>query len=405
MQSEVSADAHTNGDPVSAGLVATKPPTEETRKDNSEKFSSSAPKKEGDAYAKLLEAIQDCRDEFLRSLTTQPRSNWLWRKLSNASHPELLQVYGIIYNHLGEAQRLLMLRAADPTRDVEGVEQHLRVLLGKCHVHATNVHAAWALAGSLERTLMLLGDDNYVITRLVCEREREQKKLPGSWSEYLAVEALDDLLEKYKPRDDTGQRARAVESLVFLYEKRSGYMRTLRAGEEMKADYLNRLTYVLALLLFLLLEAMYIAAHEGRVTFRFGFDFADKHIHHAIVAAMTGAIGSTLSGFYKLRDATGGVAALRAFRSAMWAQPFVGATVGVLLMLLITSGILAVGSTGPSPNLSWLPLAVYCFVAGFSEPFFLGVVQRVAGAADKKTQGAAEGGTEGAAVRKDEVKK
>lgn len=54
-----------------------------------------------------------------------------------------------------------------------------------------------------------------------------------------------------------------------------------------------------------------------------------------------------------------------------------GPPVGVPPMLLITGGILAVGRTDVSPNLRWPPLAVYCFIAGFSEPFFLGVVRRV----------------------------
>lgn len=354
--------------------------------------------KAGGIDAKLLEAIQERQEEILRDLTRQSRmKKWLpWA--SRSSHPELLQVYGIIHGHLCEAQRLLAERAVDAPGRFDHVAQQLRALLdrGRARGRAADIHAAWALAGSLERINLMLGDDNYIATRLEGEREREQKKRPGSWSEYLAVETLDDLLTKFKGEAVAGLRARAVECLALLYARRIDYMRTLRAGEEMKADYLNRLTLLLALLLFLLLEAIYVAAHNGAVTFRFNLDLADERIHGALVAAMTGAVGSTLSGFYKLRDETGTIVALRAFRSAMWAQPFVGATVGVLLMLLIKSGVIAI-MPGVGADAKWLSLAVFCFIAGFSEPFFLGVVQRVAGAADKKAQGAAEGGAAGAA--------
>ncbi len=97
----------------------------------------------------------------------------------------------------------------------------------------------------------------------------------------------------------------------------------------------------------------------------------------------TGALGSTLSGFYRLRDEEGSITALRSFRSAMWAQPFVGAVIRVLLWLLVKSGGVAFGVTngGMADNILWANLSIYCFLAGFSEPFFLGVVQRVAGAA------------------------
>jgi hypothetical protein len=424
MTDEIATKAPGNGDAAKAGSAETKPPTGEALQDNFEKFSAAVTGKAGAMDAKLLEAIQDRLDEFLGSLTRLSRPKRWWQKASGESDPELLQVCAIIYNHLGEAQRLLTERAADQSGDAERIGRRLLALLGKGRAHADNIHAAWALAGSLEHMLLLLGDDNYIITRLESEREREQKKLPGSWSEYLPVETLDGLLEKYKPGDATGQRARAVESLVFLYARRIGYMRTLRASEEIKGDYLNRLTFVLTILLLLMIETIYLASSTTAVallsrgvlqnlwsvvTLNFKFDFAGPNVMSALVAAMTGAVGSTLSGFYKLRDATDGIPTLRAFRSAMRAQPFVGATVGVLLMLLIMSGILtgvfSVGGADTKQHIEWLPLAVYCFIAGFSEPFFLGVVQRVAGAADKKAQAAGEGGAQGAAGKAGDDKK
>jgi hypothetical protein len=51
-----------------------------------------------------------------------------------------------------------------------------------------------------------------------------------------------------------------------------------------------------------------------------------------------------------------------------------------VVLLLIDAGMLAAGN---GMKRSWSTYAVYAFVAGFSEPFVIGVVQRLA-AADSK---------------------
>ena len=67
---------------------------------------------------------------------------------------------------------------------------------------------------------------------------------------------------------------------------------------------------------------------------------------------------------------------LRAFKPALVVQPLVGASAGALVFLLLASGALSVGSVDPA---AWPSPGVLGFAAGFSEPFFLGLVDRVAG--------------------------
>jgi hypothetical protein len=255
---------------------------------------------------------------------------------------------------------------------------------------------------------LLLGDDSYLVSRLEGEKDKDKAKQPGSWSSYLDEAILEALLTAYKgnKNPDRELRLRAIERLSFLYWSRSCYLRTQRAREELRADYLNQLTLVLAILLLLLLEVICISVNgdywnHSSPSFwdivHLRLDLHNELIREALVATMTGALGSTLSGFYKLRDEDGGIAMLRSFRSAMWAQPFVGATVGMLLMLFLVSGILTLATGSPTIGTSvtpnWIILGIYCFIAGFSEPFFLGVVARVAGAADKKTTGDVNAGS------------
>lgn len=393
-----------NGDASGTNTVEPKPQTGEELKESIMKLAAPPPQKRRAPDAELLKTIIDRQDELLKSLSAPSRTRRLRLKVRDYDHPELLKVYGVIYNRLDELQRLLTERATAPPEGFEFIEQQLRSLLARSNERSRtgNVHAAWEFAGSLELMLLTLGDDNYIITRLDNEQEREQKKLPGSWSDFLAIEKLNELLEKYKPGDTSGLRDRAIEYLALLYTRRTGFERSRRTREELKADYLNRLTIILTVLLFLLVESIYFASTPGAGRFSQSFwsiarmiftldlklDLSQPDVRYALVAAVIGALGSTLSGFYKLRDETGGIATLRAFRSAMWAQPFVGATAGVLLMLLIKSGVLALGATSGGQITSWWTLSIYCFLAGFSEPFFLGVVQRVASAADKtKSQG------------------
>jgi hypothetical protein len=47
---------------------------------------------------------------------------------------------------------------------------------------------------------------------------------------------------------------------LCAYAERSRYLRHQRAREELKADYLNRLIFILMVLLLLLLQSIYLAA-------------------------------------------------------------------------------------------------------------------------------------------------
>jgi hypothetical protein len=123
--------------------------------------------------------------------------------------------------------------------------------------------------------------------------------------------------------------------------------------------------------------------------------FNNQQVRYFFIAAFAGAIGGVLSGFIKLRDQIKALSDLRSYRAAMQAQPFVGATIGALFYLLIVSGVLGIDikKADQTGLPSWSLLAIYCFFAGYSEPFFLRVVQRVAGTADKQSEAKTTAGT------------
>jgi hypothetical protein len=98
-----------------------------------------------------------------------------------------------------------------------------------------------------------------------------------------------------------------------------------------------------------------------------------------LLTAFAGAAGSILGGVLRFRDLSN-LTNIRDLTVGTLAQPFVGGVAALFIFLLLESRIVVlpgISATGPP---SWQSLGVYGFVAGFSEPFFLGILGRVASA-------------------------
>ncbi len=107
------------------------------------------------------------------------------------------------------------------------------------------------------------------------------------------------------------------------------------------------------------------------------------------LVALAGATGSVLSRAVKLgkqplrSDASTkttepplGIRSLLSGWKVFFAQPVIGATAAVILFLVLSAGLVRFGSDeSPDPAL----YAVLAFLAGFSEPFFVGILDKVAG--------------------------
>ena len=94
-----------------------------------------------------------------------------------------------------------------------------------------------------------------------------------------------------------------------------------------------------------------------------------------VLAAVAGAVGSLMSGAARLRELRT-ITQLRLLRMGIWVQVVIGAAIGLFISLVIQSGL--VGFPGVTQSNERLAAGVYGFVGGFSEPFFLGVVRRLA---------------------------
>lgn len=106
--------------------------------------------------------------------------------------------------------------------------------------------------------------------------------------------------------------------------------------------------------------------------------------------AVAGAVGGTVAGALNLR----GLVRITQFRllgAGVVVQPFIGAS-GALFTAFILLGQV-VKLPGGDSGRSWAVLAAYGFAAGFSEPFWLGVVRKIAGGPDDETKSPASNTT------------
>jgi hypothetical protein len=99
-----------------------------------------------------------------------------------------------------------------------------------------------------------------------------------------------------------------------------------------------------------------------------------------VLAADAGALGATLSGVFRVRDQLRRLDELRAFHPAMYVQPLIGACAGLIVLLVLESNAVSFNAVDAK---SAAARGLLAFAAGFSEPFFLGIVERVAMITDR----------------------
>jgi len=287
-------------------------------------------------------------DDLLRAAWTAP----------HGASPELVKVYGFIEDEVSQAGRLLALRRQHD----RAVEESLRAALDAADVRTTD--RGWDVLNVLKRLNLRIGDRSYISGLLEYETAHmHDPRHWHTWDEHFSTSELRRLRDAYRAgRVKAADRAAAIDRLTTLYRKRAEAGRNRRAQVALKEIYLNRLALALLALLVLLGVSADLSAQPSLW-------------REFTLAVFAGALGSTLSGVLKLRDHLVRLDELRAFRPAMRVQPLVGASAAALAFLLLANHSVPV--TTFKSNL-WSSPGVLGFIVGFSEPFFLGLVDRVA---------------------------
>jgi hypothetical protein len=236
---------------------------------------------------------------------------------------------------------------------------------------ALSSNSAWELADLLELERVRLADDSFHHTFLKTEERNATSESPFS-REYL--HALCGSYDNGKFKDTRRGEARSVVERIL--QMRIEEYRHDRIKAELRMSYLFRMV------------PMLLATLAGLCTF---YIIASKSDWAMVVLVLfSGAVGSVLSSTLKIglqaqrRSATSraseppiGIRDLTSALKLFFAQPVIGATTGFILYMIFSAGLQAIDGkpfTGGS-------YAVLAFLAGFSEPFFIGILDRVAGEA------------------------
>ena len=272
--------------------------------------------------------------------------------------PELRKLLRRICTAIRDAQRLAVDHSAE--FDAAATERATKLL--SIDVRTLDLDTAFEAIDGWDQLLIEHGDERYIRDLLVVEFARDRidttawtwrdvygERPPKAESEPVSSGSTldDELLKKFR------------NQLAGLYRARSTLYDLDRARLAMKGHHLLLLAPVLLVLIVGFAVAIGIAGG--------GWDLI-------ALVALAGAIGALLSGTFQLRDQIRTISALRAFWPALLIQPLFGATAGLFLLVVLESGAITLDWGGSE----WARYGAAAFVAGFSEPFLLGVVKRVA---------------------------
>ncbi|MGH3029475.1 MAG: hypothetical protein ACRDNE_01670 [Gaiellaceae bacterium] len=276
--------------------------------------------------------------------------------------PEFRKLLSRIYAAIVQAQRLYQAERFDEEQKVR-----LRDLLA-LDTSELDLDTALEVTDRWDQLLIEVGDEAYLFTLLEVEYARVEAGTTAVTWKTLYEECPLETSETFRKGGTIGQQEleEARRRLAALYRSRLVLYSLYRARLLMKRRFLLALAPALLALVVLLGLAIALTEPES------GWD-------EMLLAGAAGAVGATVSGAYKLRDQIDHINALREFEPVVAVQPLLGAAAGLFLLLVLKSGILQVGDS----DLGWASIGVVAFVAGFSEPFVLGVVRRVTGIADE----------------------
>jgi hypothetical protein len=315
---------------------------------------------EADEFARL--AAQ--RADQILALLRKPalgRSLRFWEP--RPSDPELRKLLSGIHAAIRDAERLTV---ESPETFDDAARTRAATLL-RVDPRRLGVDAALELVDGWDQLLIEHGDERYVRDLLVLELARDRVDTTATtWTDVFEdAPAAEEqkLLASGTPLDEA-RLLQARNQLTGLYRARFTLYALTRARLALKAHHLWLLAPVLLVLV---------------ISFAIVLDAAGGDRDTIILAAMAGGVGATLAGTFKLRDQISTINALRAFSPAIVVQPLIGAVAGLFLLLVLESDLIKLDWGGPE----WATDGAIAFVAGFSEPFLLGVVNRVAEIGDQ----------------------
>lgn len=281
--------------------------------------------------AKIVELLADLRVRRSRRLRS----------------PEFRKNLDRLYIAIRDTQRL---RRAGSLRSHHEIDLE-RLLLSPEDLTSLNSDALGLILEGIDQVLVDAGDETLLDALLAIEYVRDQDEGGGSIPTWSTIHG------DARPTDLDDQKRR----LSKLLRARHSIYVLRRAREGTRAVRLVWLAPMLAALV-----AAFVVFADW---------ISDASWREGILVSVAGAMGATLAAARKLRDALARLSGLRTFWYAFALQLTLGAVAGLFLWTVLESRFVDVGGAGED----WAVAVALAFVAGYSEPFLLKTIERIAG--------------------------
>jgi hypothetical protein len=301
--------------------------------------------------------------------------------------PELRKVLVSLPEALDELRRLLGRRAVLDQATTDRLTTLLDVEPARL-----DLDGAWQLLEGIQAMYLGLGADDPAYVRSLLEVEQGLEARPDDdweepwpyygwgrvrWRQVFPKVPIDDLLarvdqaanETGPTKDPAGSAAAAAELLTSVERLQRLFRARVENGRKRRTRLALRSRFFLYSLLVLapLVVGLAVGTHQ----------VGDLSWSTVVSIAIAGAVGGTVSGTLKLR----GMIRITQFRllgAGLLVQPFISAAGALFVAFVLVGGVVSLAGVDGADT-EWAVLAAYGFVAGFSEPFWLGVVSKIAG--------------------------
>jgi hypothetical protein len=267
----------------------------------------------------LLQQIDDTQQTVTAFFANPWKVRWVKKK-----DPELVKAFSRISSRLVELRVYLergTANAKQPVQAVASILKRITIHLGR--------DAAWDAAEDLKIGLLHVAPDEHLSSLLEAERAAPGQQ-ENRWTTLYSEHELQEFREQSATAEKKGDgpprwREVVIDRLATLYERRIDSWRHDRANAQLRARYFFAVTAVLGVVLGL---TSILTVWQGK-------PFTGSVSTFLLTAMAAGALGSILSGVYKLRDEMMSIRQLRSFWPVLTAQPFVGATAATLLFAIL----------------------------------------------------------------------
>lgn len=244
-------------------------------------------------------------------------------------------------------------------------------------IEKISTYSAWELSDLLEIELIRLGDDIFLYTLLKAQK-RDNNTDPHRWEKHFPAYYLDTLLYSYVC-GKFSKDCHRLEARCFLEHLKQAQIEEYRYDRtkiELRGIYLSKIRSILFYLVPLLSIFYILSSLTG-----------DNRIYLVLpLVLFAGAIGSVLSRAYKVgkqplhadtdnktREPPLGIRALISEQKVLKTLPIIGAAAALILYFVFNAGLFNLGVIKPEAY------ALIAFLAGFSEVYFIGIIDKVAG--------------------------